>query len=182
MTYSEKLKDPRWQKKRLEILNRDKFACQDCFETTKTLHVHHLDYEQGADPWDYPDNYLITLCEDCHETVTIERKEIEKKIISNFRIGAKTSFDQMCVGEVFENYKNLGNLFYLLWELKGEDADVEDSLRSLMASKRKNSFMSKAEITDMICPACGQKKVFEFKSLTICQVCGYEKVLISEEA
>lgn len=27
MTYAEKLKDPRWQKKRLRILERDAFAC-----------------------------------------------------------------------------------------------------------------------------------------------------------
>jgi hypothetical protein len=26
--YSKKLKHPRWQKKRLEILDRDKFTCQ----------------------------------------------------------------------------------------------------------------------------------------------------------
>ena len=30
MGYSEKLKDPRWQKKRLEILERDNFRCQYC--------------------------------------------------------------------------------------------------------------------------------------------------------
>jgi len=28
LTYSEKLKDPRWQKKRLEILSRDNFTCE----------------------------------------------------------------------------------------------------------------------------------------------------------
>ena len=68
MTYSEKLKDPRWQKKRLEILNRDKFTCQSCGDNTKTLHVHHQLYQRNFDPWDYDDRMLLTLCEDCHQS------------------------------------------------------------------------------------------------------------------
>jgi 5-methylcytosine-specific restriction endonuclease McrA len=66
MTYSEKLKDPRWQKKRLEILSAANFACEYCTNKTKTLHVHHLSYLKGKDPWDYTDDYLVCLCEDCH--------------------------------------------------------------------------------------------------------------------
>lgn len=42
--YSEKLKDPRWQKKRLEILNRDEFACRFCGDNKSTLNVHHISY------------------------------------------------------------------------------------------------------------------------------------------
>ena len=37
----EKYKDPRWQKKRLKILERDKWACQLCDGKEKTLHIHH---------------------------------------------------------------------------------------------------------------------------------------------
>lgn len=66
-TYSEKLRDPRWQKKRLEILSRDEFTCQHCQCKTRTLHVHHLGYVKGREPWDYPDAALLTLCESCHE-------------------------------------------------------------------------------------------------------------------
>jgi hypothetical protein len=65
--YSEKFKDPRWQKKRLEILERDEFTCQLCGDKESTLHVHHWYYEKGKDPWEYPDMALITLCEDCHK-------------------------------------------------------------------------------------------------------------------
>lgn len=68
--YSKKLRDPRWQKKRLEIMQRDGFACQKCGEETKTLNVHHTYYIVGNDPWGYPDASLITLCEDCHEEET----------------------------------------------------------------------------------------------------------------
>jgi 5-methylcytosine-specific restriction endonuclease McrA len=66
-SYSEKLKDPRWQKKRLEVMNRDQFTCRDCKCTTKPLHVHHCFYQKG-EPWDTPSSLLLTLCFECHET------------------------------------------------------------------------------------------------------------------
>ena len=31
-----------------------------------SFHVHHLWYESGRDPWDYPDEALVSLCSDCH--------------------------------------------------------------------------------------------------------------------
>lgn len=62
--YGEQLKDPRWQRKRLDIMNRDKFTCQLCGKKSDTLNVHHLWY--GKTPWDVPNNLLITLCETCH--------------------------------------------------------------------------------------------------------------------
>jgi hypothetical protein len=69
MSYSELLKDPRWQKKRLEILNRDNFQCRNCHSKIKTLHVHHQYYIKGNDPWEYDDNALISLCDQCHGRV-----------------------------------------------------------------------------------------------------------------
>ncbi len=65
--YYEKLKDPRWQKKRLEVFKRDGFKCLDCGSEKKTLHVHHCHYI-GQNPWDTPIGLLMTLCEDCHES------------------------------------------------------------------------------------------------------------------
>jgi hypothetical protein len=66
-SYSIKLKDPRWQKKRLEILTRDEWACQSCFDNEHTLVVHHRLYLPNTEPWDYFNEALITLCEDCHK-------------------------------------------------------------------------------------------------------------------
>lgn len=65
--YLAKLRDPRWQRKRLEIMNRDGFSCQSCFDTESTLSVHHRFYDRGKDPWEYPDEALVTLCQECHE-------------------------------------------------------------------------------------------------------------------
>lgn len=66
-SYSDELKDPRWQKKRLEILNRDEFTCQMCSDSESTLHVHHKRYIKGVKPWDYASHDLATVCENCHE-------------------------------------------------------------------------------------------------------------------
>lgn len=66
-TYSDKLKDPRWQKKRLQVLSRDKFKCTLCSRGEHTLHVHHLRYEKSGNPWDSKIIDLETLCEQCHE-------------------------------------------------------------------------------------------------------------------
>lgn len=78
--YAEKLKDPRWQKRRLEILQRDDFACRDCEATDKTLHVHHCLYRQNLNPWEYRDDELRTLCEDCHQ----KRGKVEANVKLEF--------------------------------------------------------------------------------------------------
>lgn len=68
-TYAEKLRDPRWQRKRLEVMGRDNFACCHCGEAHATLNVHHTFYRRNTSPWEYPDDSLLTLCEPCHERV-----------------------------------------------------------------------------------------------------------------
>lgn len=67
--YLELLRDPRWQRKRLEIFERDGFICLECGADDKTLHVHHLFYGQGG-PWMTPEFALRTLCEECHESAS----------------------------------------------------------------------------------------------------------------
>ena len=81
MTYAEKLRSPRWQKKRLEILERDHWACVCCGSTDKNLQVHHAVYRK-IDPWDYPNHLLQTLCFDCHEI----RQELTDKASDALRI------------------------------------------------------------------------------------------------
>ena len=75
--YSEQIKSPKWQRKRLEILTRDNFECTACGATDKPLHVHHKKYIAGRDYWDYPDELLVTLCEDCHRKLH-GKEELEK--------------------------------------------------------------------------------------------------------
>jgi hypothetical protein len=83
--YSDKLKNPRWQKKRLEILERDNYICQFCGHDDFTLVVHHKYYDKTIEPWDYPNEALITLCEYCHKDETEKRDDYEKQIIALMR-------------------------------------------------------------------------------------------------
>lgn len=75
-TYYEKLKDPRWQKKRLEVLNDADFTCLYCYSSDDTLNIHHVYYEKGLDPWDYDNSALWVLCESCHKEVAKLQKEM----------------------------------------------------------------------------------------------------------
>lgn len=68
MSYAEKLKNPKWQKKRLEILQRDEFKCCYCNDTETELQIHHLKYTK--EPWQAPNEDLITLCKHCHSVVS----------------------------------------------------------------------------------------------------------------
>jgi len=64
--YYQKLQDPRWKAKRLEILIRDNHTCQTC-KSKSRLQVHHLKYQ--GEPWEVDDEFLVTLCGGCHKDV-----------------------------------------------------------------------------------------------------------------
>ena len=67
--FFDQYRDPRWQKKRLDVFERDVFACTECGARDKPLHAHHRRYIRGAPVWAYKAFMLLTLCEDCHEAV-----------------------------------------------------------------------------------------------------------------
>jgi 5-methylcytosine-specific restriction endonuclease McrA len=81
-TYQRLLRDPRWQKKRLAILNSANWHCQDagCDSPDEIpLEVHHCYYLYGKKPWDYPDDAFLALCEPCHR----ERQKLENELKLN---------------------------------------------------------------------------------------------------
>jgi len=129
--YSDLLKDPRWQKKRLQILERDDFTCQGCGGKENTLHVHHKEYVYGRMPWEYDDEELITYCEDCHAFIewlikdyckympggtkyTIEEKRKKKTIKkhNNYKI--------LKIGDTFYTVQN--NETIIIVEMDGNGA------------------------------------------------------------
>ena len=71
--YSKLLTRPEWKEKRDVILKRDNYTCVKC-GSKRMLQVHHLYYSPKTEPWDYPDNALITLCGSCHKR--IHRKSV----------------------------------------------------------------------------------------------------------
>ena len=84
-SYSELLKHPKWQKKRLEILNRDNFTCVYCGDKETELHVNHLKYT--GKPHEAPNEDLETVCKNCHSIFHLEKKykihKIQKYLQSN---------------------------------------------------------------------------------------------------
>jgi hypothetical protein len=91
--------DPRWQRVRLRILERDGFACKACGDAKNTLHVHHRVYEKKKKIWDALDENLITLCEECHqraeELVIVMRLCADRIIMVGNGSGRHTEFDEL---------------------------------------------------------------------------------------
>ena len=67
MAYADLLKDPRWQKKRLEVMERAGFKCELCGNGERELNIHHKRYRAGAKPWEYELPELLCICHDCHQ-------------------------------------------------------------------------------------------------------------------
>ncbi len=65
VSYQRDLEDPRWQRKRLEIFQRDCWECMRCGRSDVTLTVHHRRY--SGKPWETYERDLETLCLPCHE-------------------------------------------------------------------------------------------------------------------
>ena len=78
--FSANYSHPKWQEKRLHIMQMDGFKCRRCSEKDKPLHVHHLKYKKGAKPWEYPDSNLVTLCESCHEEFHLMKQRIAERV------------------------------------------------------------------------------------------------------
>ena len=122
--YSELLKDPRWQKKRLRIMERDNFQCQLCGDKETTLNVHHKYYDKDKKPWEYPDKSLVTLCKDCHIMEHESAIEYKKLLIDTlFDLGymaddlREIAMGFMCLGETeYKSHKLATALAFFLSE------------------------------------------------------------------
>ena len=79
-SYYELLRHPKWQKKRLEIMEEHGFECEDCGATEVTLNVNHSYYEKGLAPWEYPNESLHCLCENCHQAIQLFQTALQRLI------------------------------------------------------------------------------------------------------
>jgi len=77
-SYSEKLKDPRWQAKRLEKMQEQGFQCEVCGDHTSELHIHHRRYIDSLEPWEYSLTMLACLCSKCHKQIHFHRLNKEQ--------------------------------------------------------------------------------------------------------
>lgn len=98
MKYEDLLKDPRWQKRRLEIMQRDNFTCQRCgvgLDDGIPLNVHHLVYRRCY-PWEYYDYELVTLCENCHKDSHKKQPEaIVEKVQQEVQIQTRDQYYEL---------------------------------------------------------------------------------------
>jgi hypothetical protein len=109
--YRASFKDPRWQKRRLQILERDQWKCQKCGNTEEMLVVHHKWYGNARDqesgefrwryPWEYEDQDLITLCDSCHQGEHEELSSIEADLVQILKQAGFMSDDMVNLATPF---------------------------------------------------------------------------------
>lgn len=102
-TYSDKMQDARWQKKRLEVLTDADWTCEACgtraLEEAASMHVHHKFYgfAKKREPWDYKRIDLMALCSECHDKMPRGNKEWENLVSSLCYFGADPrNIDDLC--------------------------------------------------------------------------------------
>lgn len=99
--YKSQYMHPKWQKRRLEMLESAEYKCQSCEDTEKTLHVHHKRYIKGRDVWDYADSDLNVLCETCHQLEHSTRDNLNEILA---RLESYQTSDLTCLLVGFLNY------------------------------------------------------------------------------
>lgn len=101
--WSEKLLDPRWQKKRLEMLSAAEWMCCKCYDSQATLHVHHLFYD-GREPWEYEEGEMTVLCDVCHQGEHEWRKDAEHELLQALR---KRGFFAQSIFRIVNGFNNV---------------------------------------------------------------------------
>lgn len=81
-TWKDQLQDRRWQKRRLQILERDEWCCVRCADAdpTSRLDVHHKVYRWGCPPWEYSDDELDSRCAHCHKLTTLAQRLLRSNV------------------------------------------------------------------------------------------------------
>lgn len=72
------------------------------------LHVHHTYYQDGKEPWQYPDDSLCTLCWDCHELLH-RNKEVPVLNYEGKRIDSLAPCRRCSGAGYFPQYQHIEN-------------------------------------------------------------------------
>jgi 5-methylcytosine-specific restriction endonuclease McrA len=94
LTYKEQLKDGRWQRKRLEIMERDGFKCR-CCKSTNDLTVHHLYYLPNTLLWEYENEGMVTICKTDHDKITFELAKLGGLVAFKILTGEFDLFNEL---------------------------------------------------------------------------------------
>jgi len=76
-SYEDKLKNPLWQRKRLEKMDQAGWKCEVCCDMNEELHVHHREYLGGLEPWSYTLEELECLCSTCHKLRHMPKEKLK---------------------------------------------------------------------------------------------------------
>ena len=66
----------KWKKKRLAILRRDKYLCQECRKygrNKEAVTVHHIKHVDTHPELAFIDGNLVSLCQGCHNKMHPEK-------------------------------------------------------------------------------------------------------------
>ena len=129
--YIEKLKDPRWQRVRLKVFEREDFSCQCCGSTEETLHVHHLIYSKG-EPWDAPMETLECLCKSCHELREMFNEIIDRTTVPTFFFNCFTRFFAVAVSKGNIPEDQLGDKFALWYRCMLKESRKENKCKIVL--------------------------------------------------
>lgn len=135
--YKSQYLDPRWQKKRLQIMERDNFTCKVCNNNENTLNVHHLYYVPGKKVWDYPNSAFITACADCHGNNIVEFFNSQLEYIARLIIYAGLDNDDCgkfystillsCMGN-FQDYIKIDDTFITIQDQSFTAYDIIETI------------------------------------------------------
>lgn len=106
--YNEQLADPRWQRRRLEIFNRDNWTCQSCRDKTTQLEIHHVEYWPGKQSWEYPDDMLITVCRNCHGKEQVRCKH-EQYLLTALRNKGFLAMEILAMAQMIDTFAHFRN-------------------------------------------------------------------------
>lgn len=67
------------------------------------MHVHHVMYKQGREPWEYDDINLITLCEYCHSYETDFSKKSEQELLDVLKSKGFLTTNIMDISSIFHS-------------------------------------------------------------------------------
>lgn len=134
-SYSEKLRDPRWQRKASRVKALAGHQCQDCGATSR-LEAHHCYYtamREGYEPWEYPLSAFRALCRQCHES----RARIEIRMRSYMATLSQSDMERLREGldHAFYFYEK-GAVLSFLEKLGPHDRHVEQAMMLLRAGLR----------------------------------------------
>lgn len=151
LSYSEQLKHPLWQKRRLEIMSAAGFQCSRCSSKDVTLNVHHVFYKKGYMLWEYKDKALRCLCEDCHAAAESHKTMLQCGMayaedldarIAGYAVGAALFSDGLICERVDNHEVACGIADF--WGIVDEDGE-------LVLSARVDGILSRNILLELIC-------------------------------